>query len=229
MRLDLEHHSLRSDEVLADDLSDDSQTVPGPIQQRDKDSDSVNGRVPARTDGLPGQHAADMTCSSPAPASIQVDTHHRNNNVRGADVTPAPDGIVAPAIQPRQVHAARLVQDAAQFRVGMRTESFGSVDVHTSIASKQVEIQMGSERGDLHDFFLAELPSLQSTLRQHDLQLGDVRTLSQTGNPGFDFSQDSGRQQHFLRQHSREAQAARELQPAEISLIEGRAGLDIRI
>lgn len=84
-------------------------------------------------------------------------------------------------------------------RVGLRTETFGAVQVHASVSDKQVQLAIGSERGDLRGSVTADLPVLQSTLQQHDLRLDQVRTVSQVPSGQLDCFSGSGGQQHGFR------------------------------
>lgn len=66
----------------------------------------------------------------------------------------------------------------------MRTETFGSIQVHTVIRDSQVGLTIGSERGDLKTYLAAEVSGLEASLRQHDLQFRDVRFVSNSFSPG---------------------------------------------
>jgi hypothetical protein len=72
-------------------------------------------------------------------------------------------------------------------RVGIRTEAFGSIQVHTVVHNSEVGLSLGSERGDLRTFFANELPALENNLRQHELHFESVRFASNPaamgGNP----------------------------------------------
>ena len=109
--------------------------------------------------------------------------------------------IAAKNYSPVQVQAARLIQSGSQveMRVGLRTETFGAVQVHASVSDKQVQLALGSERGDLRSSVTADLPVLQSTLQQHDLRLDQVRTVSQVPSGQLDFFSGSGGQQQGFR------------------------------
>lgn len=77
------------------------------------------------------------------------------------------------------VQSARILQNSNQseMHVGLRTESFGNIQVHTTIADKQVDVALGSERGDLRGLMNSELPILQSALHDHDFRLQQLRTI----------------------------------------------------
>ena len=106
---------------------------------------------------------------------------------------------------PVQVSAARIVQtdSRAGMRLDMQTQSFGGVEVHTSVAGRDVQLSVSAEHGDLHSFLAPEMPVLQSQLQQHDLRLQQVRTVLNYGTQQ-EFSSGSGRQeQRFARPQTR--------------------------
>jgi hypothetical protein len=58
----------------------------------------------------------------------------------------------------------------SEMHIGMRTQAFGNVDVHTVIRDAQVGLTVGSEKGNLRSLMGPELPGLQNTLRQQELR-----------------------------------------------------------
>lgn len=92
------------------------------------------------------------------------------------------------------VVVARMVEGigSSEMHIGLRTQAFGTVDVHTAVRDTQLGLAVNSERGDLRSFLSSEVPSLQTTLRQHDLHLETIKFIQQ-GSPssGFSGSADS--------------------------------------
>jgi len=72
---------------------------------------------------------------------------------------------------------ARMVEGAGQadMHIGLRTQAFGTVNLHTALRDAQVGLAVSSERGDLRSFFSSEMPALQSALRQHDLHFENIK------------------------------------------------------
>ncbi len=66
----------------------------------------------------------------------------------------------------------------AELHLGMRTEAFGNVQVHTVVRDSQVGLAVGGERGDLRSFLTPEVPGLENNLRQHDLRFSGVQFLA---------------------------------------------------
>jgi len=131
------------------------------------------------------------------------------------------------------VQSARIFHNVNQseMQVGLRTDTFGAVQVRTSISEKQVEVALGSERGDLTGFMTSELPTLQSNLQQHDLRLQHLRTITPAYAAQSDaFSQ--GGQSRNSRRESSESQVttldSADAEAEDVS-IESESGLSIRI
>ena len=124
------------------------------------------------------QPSAGAASSGPAlstPGNLQTSgAVAKPDSPPSADASPGPTSAdVAP------VHAARFMPggNESEMRVGLRTENFGAVQVHTTVSEKQVELALGSERGDLRSLITTDLPNLQATLQQHDLRLHELRSL----------------------------------------------------
>jgi hypothetical protein len=133
-----------------------------------------------------------------------------------------------------QVQTARIIQSAAksEMQVGLRTDSFGAVQVHTKISEKQVEVEVGSERGDLKGFISSELPALQNSLQQHDLRLNHLRSLLPAYSaPSDAFSGNAGgRSSNPRRNMDHHSSRFSTTQPESgETLIESAAGLSVRV
>lgn len=116
-----------------------------------------------------------------------------------------------------QVNAARIFQSGGllEMRLGLRTEAFGAIQMHTTIAEKLVELALGSERGDLRASLASEFSGLQSTLQQHDLHIEELRPLANSSfQQQSDFSSSSGNQQQ-RHSHRHNSQGASPYEPAE--------------
>lgn len=141
-----------------------------------------------------------------------------------------------PGPEPAQVPVSRIFHNPSQseMHVGFRTESFGAVEVHTTISEKQVEVALGSERGDLKGFMASELPALQSNLQQHDLRLQSLRTIAPAYMAQSDsFSGTGGQPQHQQRQsHGNQPvffQQSENRQAEVEDLVAPDVGLSVRI
>jgi hypothetical protein len=93
-------------------------------------------------------------------------------------------------------------QTNAQMHVGVRTDAFGAVEIHTVVEQSQVGITVHSDR-DISRWFSSEVPGLESGLNNNHLNLtgvnfdhgrSGVQTASsfQQGQPRQHFSQTPG-------------------------------------
>ena len=75
------------------------------------------------------------------------------------------------------VQSVRLIEAMGQseMRIGLRTQAFGSVEVHTALRETQLGLAVSSEKGDLRGFLQPDVPAIQSLLQQHDLRLENIR------------------------------------------------------
>jgi len=88
------------------------------------------------------------------------------------------------------VEVARLVAGVAQseMHIGLRTQAFGSVEVHTVVRDSQVGLTVGSERGDLRSLLTPEVSGLQTTFRQQDLRFDNIQFLETNAGTTAGFS-----------------------------------------
>jgi len=86
---------------------------------------------------------------------------------------------IVPAAAP-VVQSARLLDAAAasEMHIGLRTQAFGNVDIHTQVRESQVGLAIGSERGDLRSMLAPEVAGLQTSLRQQDLRFENIQYLT---------------------------------------------------
>jgi hypothetical protein len=85
---------------------------------------------------------------------------------------------------------AQMVTNASQseMRIGMSTPAFGSVEVRTVVHASDVNLSVGSEKGDLHSFLSNELPTTANSLQQQSLRLAQVSFHQGSGLSGNSYS-----------------------------------------
>jgi len=97
----------------------------------------------------------------------------------------------------------------AQMHVGIRTDAFGAVEIHTVVEQSQIGITVHSDR-DISRWFSSEVPGLESGLNNSHLNLTGVNfdhgrsgvqtaTGFQQGQPRQHFSQTPGSPSAALR------------------------------
>jgi hypothetical protein len=134
---------------------------------------AVTASILAQVSPTANQGSAGESSASPAAGT----------QLLAASPTPA-----MPMVGP--VEVARMVAGVAQseMHIGLRTQAFGSVEVHTVVRDSQVGLSVGSERGDLRTFLATEVSGLQTTFRQQDLRFDNIRFLETSAGTTAGFS-----------------------------------------
>ncbi|MGA9042965.1 MAG: hypothetical protein WB421_20720 [Terriglobales bacterium] len=143
-----------------------------------------------------------------------------------------PSESLAPAASPVQL--ARIIETMGQseMHIGMRTQAFGSIEVHTVVRDMQVGLAVGSEKGDLRTFLASEMPGLQATMGQQDLRFDHIRFLEPGGTNttfsggGNSQSRSSGQGHPFAPGHPVFVAEQANSTPITVTL-EGRTGLNV--
>jgi len=173
---------------------------------RSKPTDSFANRgdanaQPPSTSGLPAPASGSASGGNPAgviPADVLLQVSPAANQDFGSQHAASPGAELQPlAASPPSaaptagpVETARLVAGVAQseMHIGLRTQAFGSVEVHTVVRDSQVGLSVGSERGDLRSFLATEVSGLQTTFRQQDLRFESIRFLETSAGTTAGFS-----------------------------------------
>ena len=136
-------------------------------------SDPAKPQIPAGTTG----DVAPNPLASVAAAPTE-------GNQSPASRAPEPARTPLPSEPPSAavVQTARMIENIGQseMHIGLRTQAFGSVEVHTALREAQLGLAVSSERGDLRSLLQSDVPALQNALQQHDLRFENIRFL-QTG------------------------------------------------
>jgi hypothetical protein len=115
---------------------------------------------------------------------------------------PAGDSVPMPGDATSPVQTARLVNGSLQseMHIDLRTQAFGSVEVHTLVRDNQLGLAVCSERGNLHGFLNSEVPVLQTTFRQQELRLETIRFMDSGADVGSFLSGGGGQPSQRFRQ-----------------------------
>jgi hypothetical protein len=125
-----------------------------------------------------------------SPTAIQ-DSGSRNASPPAAtEPQPAAASSATPLPAVGAVETARLVAGVAQseMHMGIQTQAFGNIEVHTVVRDSQVGLTVGSERGDLRTLLAPEVSGLQTTFRQQDLRFDNIRFLDTNSGTTAGFS-----------------------------------------
>ena len=135
----------------------------------------------------------------PSPPSLTpINADQAGGNPGSGSKTPASPADPPPLRPPGAsgLQLARIVNGMAQseMHIGLRTSSFGNVEVHTVVRDSQVGLAVGSEKGDLRTFLTSEVLGLQNSFRQQDLRFDTINFLSPGTNANSGFSAGSNSQ-----------------------------------
>ncbi len=138
-------------------------------------SDPPAAATPSSQIATPTSPAPALANSAPAIAKTQP-------QALATSVVEAPAGGL--------VQSAHLASSAgrAEMHIDLRTQTFGSVEVHTVVRGGQVGLEVGSERGDLRAFLTTEASGLQTAFHQQDLHFDRIHFLGQGAGIGAGFS-----------------------------------------
>jgi hypothetical protein len=146
---------------------------------------------------------------------------------------PAPS---TPAIAPDPAAAARI---NAQMHVGIRTEAFGAVEIHTVVQQSQVGITVHADR-DIARWFTSELPGLESGLNKNHLNLTAVdfdngrsgvqtATSFQHGQPQQHFSETPGSQSAALPDQNTASESAADILTSDLYIGSAQTHVSIHV
>src|SRR5208282_3359366 len=167
-----------------------SQDIPAALGSGKDLSPTLNASVPPAS--VPPPQAA----TAPVPALPQI--HQMLDSAPAAAAAPPPAPIAPDSPADVQMNA----QINAQMHLGLRTDAFGAVEIHTVVQQSQVGITVHADQ-NLTRWFSSEVASLESGLNQHHLNLTAVdfdhgrsgvqtATSFQQGQPRQNFSQAPG-------------------------------------
>ncbi|MGA2930387.1 MAG: hypothetical protein ABSG43_31255, partial [Solirubrobacteraceae bacterium] len=134
-------------------------------------SQSVIPVLPAGIDPSPAITAPNLPV---APMPVQVNSNPAQplpQTHQMLDSAPSAAPVSDPTALPGDVHSDP--QTPAQMHVGLRTDAFGAVEIHTVVQQSQIGISVHSDR-DISRWFSSEVPGLESGLNNSHLNLTGV-------------------------------------------------------
>jgi hypothetical protein len=148
----------------------------------------------------------------------------------------APPAPPPPPPAPDPAAAAQM----AQMHVGVRTEAFGAVEIHTVVQQSQVGITVHADR-DIAHWFSSEIPGLESGLNKNHLNLTAVdfdsggsgvqtATSFQHGQPQQHFSETPGSQSAALPDRDTASESApADIFPSDLSVGPAKTRVSIHV
>ena len=148
---------------------------------------------------------------------------------------PAP--AVAPTPPAPPLYPALVLQrmDKAEIRIGLQSEGFGAVRLHTTVSGDQVGAVVSTSHPGLRDALVVEAPSLEKAMAGHRFRLDSVQVNGGASDAGFNGFGSNERQPEARRDAWRgRGPAGREqsVLPASSAAADGSHGgyrLDVRV
>jgi hypothetical protein len=126
------------------------------------------------------QHANQAAALAPAAAVVALDSRQggRQSDPPSGDSQPqpsssAPQEPANTASAPAVVQSARVLEHMGQteMRVGVSTGDFGNVELRATVSQDHVGASINTSHVELRAAMMAEMPSLQRAMEQHQLRL----------------------------------------------------------
>jgi hypothetical protein len=130
------------------------------------------------------------------------------------------------------IATAKLVQgmNQSEFRVGMQSQEFGSIDIRTSVVHHMFSAQISVEHGDMAKSLSAQLPGLYHRLADQQVTVGNIVIQGQSLSTSSGLAQDAQRQSSQPAPGITSAKAETEpILPTITGGIDSAGRLDIRI
>ena len=98
--------------------------------------------------------------------------------------TPAENAPAPPAV----IQSARVLERMGQseIRLGLNSNNFGSIELHTRVNQDRVGASIATSHTDLRAAMMAEMPSLERAMAQHQLKLDSFNFDTRTGTQNSD-------------------------------------------
>ncbi len=128
---------------------------------------------------------------------------------------------------------AKFVQgmNGSEFRVGMQSQEFGSIDIRTSVARHMFSAQISVEHSDVAKSLATELPALYSKLADQHVPVANIVIQGQSMASSSGFAQDTQQQQNWRAQanHGGASSNVDAILPVTVETLDSQGRLDIRI
>ena len=166
------------------------------------------GRVVAGTTNFGGNTSKDSGMGSPHNLAAQVKPGLAKQS---GGISSVPTSIAemdgpdeAVPVTTSSPISAKFVQgmSGSEFRVGMQSQEFGSIDIRTSVARHMFSAQISVEHSDVAKSLATELPSLYSKLADQHVPVANIVIQGQSLASSSGFAQDAQQQQGWRPQQS---------------------------
>ena len=128
-----------------------------------------------------------VLCAAPDSAAT---AEAKDAKPQAPSATPSPSPAESTAAAPALIQSARVLERMGQseMRLGLNSGNFGAIELHTHVNQDQVGASIATSHAELRAAMMAEMPSLEHAIAQHQLKLDsfnlDSRTSAQNGGSG---------------------------------------------
>ncbi len=152
--------------ATAADKKSSAAVQPGATPSQDVAAALASGKDPSPTLTVPAPSASAPPPQAGSNAAPELPQTHQM-------LDSAPSAPATPPAAPAASNPAADAQMNAQMHVGIRTDAFGAVEIHTVVQQSQIGITVHSDR-DIARWFSSEVPGLESGLNNSHLNLTGV-------------------------------------------------------
>jgi len=107
-----------------------------------------------------------------------------------APSSPAENAQTAPTV----IQSAQVLErmGKSEIRLGLNSSNFGSIELHTSVNQDRVGASISTSHAELRTAMIAEMPSLEHAIAQHQMRLDSFQFDSRSGPQAGDSSASGG-------------------------------------
>jgi flagellar hook-length control protein FliK len=104
--------------------------------------------------------------------------------------------VPGPQAAPVVIQSLRVLErmGRSEIRVGLNSSGFGNIELHARVNQDQVGASIATSHTELHAAMMAEMPSLEHAIAQHQLKLDSFNLDSRTGAQPNDSGAAAGNQ-----------------------------------
>jgi len=218
------------------------------VKDRDsKDTATAPGQAGEPADARIGQIGEDSTNSAAGnakdvlglavpqsgahgkPTSLKQVADTSSSAASPADSDAPDEGLRTATSSP--VTTAKLVQsmNESEFRVGMQTREFGSIDIRTSVARHMFSAQISVEHSDVAKSLTTDLPTLYNKLADQQVSVANIVIHGQGLATSSGLAQDAQPQNWRPQNHGDAKPNPEPVLPVMLEQFDSTGRLDIRI
>jgi len=200
-----------ADSSTGDSAGDDASTQPSSAPQGSNGSKSSGSAVEFLPNSAFNNDAvggvAPMAVHAVAAGTLQSNTGFENGSFKMPEAVPQNFNTAAQekafaAWQSVSAQIGRIVntatlsalQNGTEMRVQLRTDAYGPMDIRATMEGGKVGAAIGVESAEAHNALLSQLPALQQSLNERQVQLDQISVVSSYGQSGTEFGTGSGKQ-----------------------------------